>query len=375
MPYNEKELLDKLAAEKEAAVLPPKKETIGEILKNKRESLGKDIDYISEYLRIKPQYLKSLEADRFSSLPGQAYVVGFIKSYASFLGLDAARIIEQYKAENMLPAESADGLAPDENALIENPLINSNHIIVFGVLFLVVLCSLYIFRGGQRRQGMDADATFARESAQDSDNLEILLDSSLSHDGSAQDAARSPRPSEPQPGNASGEHIPFAGGPVVGGQEVSYEIEIVPDDDNADAPPSGQDVEAGEEAAAEPEAPHRPMEYGLQNRPSSRIKLLAKDKVWVKLKKDGFYVYDENDGDVGTGEVLFETILEPGDAYYVPDDDDTYLTIGNAQALDILVDGEAVKPLSSRAISRHNIEMDPEKLREGTAYVRRRMVE
>jgi hypothetical protein len=49
-----------------------------------------------------------------------------------------------------------------------------------------------------------------------------------------------------------------------------------------------------------------------------------------------------------------------------------YLTIGNAQAVDIVVDGGPVAPISPRAVSRHNIEMSPEKLRNGTAYVRNR---
>ncbi|MDR2098915.1 MAG: DUF4115 domain-containing protein [Rickettsiales bacterium] len=368
-------MLDKLAAEKASAVLPPKKETIGEILKNKRESSGKDIEYISEYLRIKPQYLRALEANRFNSLPGQAYVVGFIKSYASFLGLDVAKIVDQYKAENMAPIENTDSMAPDENALIENPLINSTHVIVFGVLFLIVMFGVYIFRSGSSgTEEIDMAAQTAVASLDDADNVDIVIGSALSQREALREAERvvawqqpeqeNPAPVAPRSEDLSQSHEIASGmteakpaaASHAGAQEVSYEVEMVPNEQ-----PSFETRES--------------RVFGEQNRTDSRISVQAKGRVWIKLKKNGFYVYDENDGDVGTGEVVFEMILEPGDIYYVPNGEKMYLTIGNAQALDIVVDGSAVSQLSPRAISRHNIEMDPEKLKAGTAYVRRRVIE
>ena len=120
---------------------------------------------------------------------------------------------------------------------------------------------------------------------------------------------------------------------------------------------------------------HTPREYGLKDKNTSQIKLVAKDSVWIKLKKDGFYKYDSENGDIGTGESVFETILENGDIYYIPDEENLYLTIGNAQGVDIVVNGEAIKPLSPRPISRHNIEMNAEKLQNGTAYIRKRIIE
>ena len=53
MGYNEKELQEKLQKEKENIILPPKKETVGDILKNKRQEQGLSLDKISSDLRIK----------------------------------------------------------------------------------------------------------------------------------------------------------------------------------------------------------------------------------------------------------------------------------------------------------------------------------
>ena len=121
--------------------------------------------------------------------------------------------------------------------------------------------------------------------------------------------------------------------------------------------------------------PHQPREYGLENKKDSEIYVKATKKVWIKLKKDGFYKYDAEKGDVGTGTTLFETILEPGDIYYVPDEDDLYLTIGNAQGIEIYADGDLIEPISPKEVSRHNIEMNVKKLKKGTAYIKNRVID
>ena len=64
------------------------KDSIGEKLKSRREELGYSLKDAAERTRIRKSYIESLEADRFSSLPGEAYVAGFIKVYAGYLGLD-----------------------------------------------------------------------------------------------------------------------------------------------------------------------------------------------------------------------------------------------------------------------------------------------
>ena len=72
---------------------------------------------------------------------------------------------------------------------------------------------------------------------------------------------------------------------------------------------------------------------------------------------------------------VFETILEPGDTYYVPNGSDYYLTIGTAQGVDIYVDGTLISPFSNKEVSRHNIEMDVDKLKNGTAYIKNRVID
>ncbi len=61
--------------------------SIGRILKERREELGYTLQAAEKATRIRKTYLDSLENNRFSELPGQAYVTGFIRVYARYLGL------------------------------------------------------------------------------------------------------------------------------------------------------------------------------------------------------------------------------------------------------------------------------------------------
>lgn len=46
--------------------------------------------------RIRPEYLEALEEEAFERLLGDVYVRGFLRSYATYLGLDADRVLAAY---------------------------------------------------------------------------------------------------------------------------------------------------------------------------------------------------------------------------------------------------------------------------------------
>src|SRR5712691_11730833 len=78
----------------------PRPNPVGELLRERREELGLDLDEIGETLRIRPVYLAALEQGRAQDLPGPTYALGFIRAYAHHLGFDSDRILERYKAES-----------------------------------------------------------------------------------------------------------------------------------------------------------------------------------------------------------------------------------------------------------------------------------
>ncbi|MFA6280832.1 MAG: RodZ domain-containing protein [Bdellovibrionales bacterium] len=72
---------------------------IGDILRRVREHRDEDIESISDYLRIRPSYLVALENSQYEALPADAYVIGFLRTYALYLGLDGRGAIDQYRRE------------------------------------------------------------------------------------------------------------------------------------------------------------------------------------------------------------------------------------------------------------------------------------
>jgi cytoskeleton protein RodZ len=71
--------------------------TIGEKLRSAREAQGRTIQEASAATRVKSSYLEALEAERFGELGGNVYAKGFIRSYAGYLGLDPAPLLEEYR--------------------------------------------------------------------------------------------------------------------------------------------------------------------------------------------------------------------------------------------------------------------------------------
>jgi len=71
---------------------------VGEQLRILRESKNISLKTISQKSKIGLSLLQMLEADEYDKLPNKIYVVGFIKTYASILNVDAKPLIEAYES-------------------------------------------------------------------------------------------------------------------------------------------------------------------------------------------------------------------------------------------------------------------------------------
>ncbi len=74
--------------------------SVGEILKRARVQHGLSTAQVQAALRIKLLYIEALEKSDFERLPGQAYVVGYIKSYAEYLGLDSGKLVQLLRKQS-----------------------------------------------------------------------------------------------------------------------------------------------------------------------------------------------------------------------------------------------------------------------------------
>ena len=81
---------------------------VGELLRERREELGLDLDEVGEALRIKPVYLAAIEQGRTEDLPGPAYAIGFVRAYARLSRARRRRVLDRYKAETAGVRRSPD---------------------------------------------------------------------------------------------------------------------------------------------------------------------------------------------------------------------------------------------------------------------------
>jgi cytoskeleton protein RodZ len=70
---------------------------IGETLREARVAAGMELDDAERTLRIRVRYLDALENEEWDVLPAEAYIKAFLHTYADFLGLDGAALVDEYE--------------------------------------------------------------------------------------------------------------------------------------------------------------------------------------------------------------------------------------------------------------------------------------
>ena len=84
---------------------------LGEGLRAAREARELSLQDVSDATKIHPKILDALEALDMGRLPSRPFAIGFVRSYAQFLGVDAERAIARFKAD-----------APDANEPFRPPV-------------------------------------------------------------------------------------------------------------------------------------------------------------------------------------------------------------------------------------------------------------
>lgn len=77
----------------------PRHSDVAAELYQARVRRGIDLAVVANELRIHYEQLLALEEGRFDDLPGPTYVIGFLRSYAGFLDLDADDLVRRFKDE------------------------------------------------------------------------------------------------------------------------------------------------------------------------------------------------------------------------------------------------------------------------------------
>lgn len=76
---------------------------IGAELRDARLARGLTYDDISEVTKIRPEFLGAIETLSTDNLPSIGYVLGYVRSYAKFLGMDSGSAVARYKVDSEVP--------------------------------------------------------------------------------------------------------------------------------------------------------------------------------------------------------------------------------------------------------------------------------
>lgn len=265
-------------------------EKIGSALRAAREAANASLDDISALLKIRSDHLQALENDDFGRLPGSVYAIGFIRTYATHLGLNAGELIERYKAAVAVPHLEDQGPDPQtEYEPVSGPLK-----IAIGVAAVFVVYILWLIAGGA---GDDEKNSRLAETAEP-----------------VREAPVAPAPqSEPS--------APAEAAPTVAVPQIQS---AAPDSDTppvniVDAPP----VEVNEISPLNSEAAV-----------SARVEIRAARRTWMRIESD-------------EGRVLFSSIIRQGEGFTL--DDSAYtLATRDAGALEFYVNNASVGSVGRR---------------------------
>ena len=272
---------------------------IGDILKQARLDKGYSLNDVQQITKIQKRYLAAIEEGDFDVLPGDFYTRAFIRQYADVVGVDSDELLNQHKTEvpnpqteiDKKPAASTNKPLNKKNDPGDNLLRSNLPKILVIILVLAIVIALYY----AWVQNSANNESIIQESNEG--NVQISSNEQVSQTGDS---------SESQPAEES--------------ESESEESETSQAPDSASVALEDADGTNATYSLMIPADQTVPLTVGAEGGDS-----------WISIDQDGSNVFQGTlaDGDESSHDI-------PSDATEV------YITLGNAPASVLEVDGTAV---------------------------------
>lgn len=92
----------------------------GRKLSEARSQRGWSLDEVADRIRVRKEFLEALEEMNVKLLPGKAYALAFLRSYARELGIEEKAIVDQFQDECALTRDD-DGAKPAMRTPVSKP--------------------------------------------------------------------------------------------------------------------------------------------------------------------------------------------------------------------------------------------------------------
>jgi cytoskeleton protein RodZ len=116
---------------------------IGTTLREARVRRKLTLQQVEEDTKIRVKYVQAMENEDFDLMPGQAYVKGFLQTYATYLGLDSSIILDEYRSRGVHREEHQPF---GGSSVIGKPRSHRgrNTLVFIAVACLLVLAVIYV---------------------------------------------------------------------------------------------------------------------------------------------------------------------------------------------------------------------------------------
>lgn len=123
---------------------------VSDLLKKRRIELGKSLKEAEAATKIRKKYLQWIEAGDYEHLTDDVYTLGYIKSYADYLGFDTSPIVNMYKKERLSYKQSKEsgGYIKDDSQMSLRPLGGQNFVLSSKTLILLFSVVLFVLIAG-----------------------------------------------------------------------------------------------------------------------------------------------------------------------------------------------------------------------------------
>lgn len=355
------------SAANEQARLPPGQRQVGDVLQERREDLGLDLDEIGAMLRIKPAYLAALEQGHSNDLPGPAYAIGFVRAYADFLGLNTEQVLARFKGE-------AAGVTARPDLALPVPLgersLPGRALVL--VALIVTLCGygIWYYLSTEDRSRPERVAAVPVELRTAAGPVLVAPPLPPSTDAPPPNPAQPvPLPNAAAPTQASPLAAavppvaarpapPAAAAPPVPPAAPAAPAPARPTSPAPGAAPAAVTAPQQVAAAAQPPLQQTAVKPSPPPGPAptaaSKVSIRALADCWIQIRGP-----DQS--------IVFSRILKSGEVYNVPARQGLSLRTGNAGVLEIAVDGKPAPSIGGIGTLRRDVALDPAELAAGTA--------
>ena len=330
---------------------------VGALLRASRIRCGEELPQVAEALCIRLCHLEAIEEGRFADLPGPAYMLGFVRTYADHLGLDGEEVIRRLRAETEIVAAKPELSFP---VPLSDSSVPSGAVVMVGLVAAAVAYGAYLAgtsrEGGQIARVSPVPERLARDTAWIGAPPPAATAAALP---ASEPDKSEPAPSASPPMAAPAPLSPSIATAIVPPSAASFGAlaEAVPPvgGGQIESPPAPAPTAAPAQIAVAVPAPPASAAPPVEPLRPPRIEVRAKADSWIQVR------------DGGAGELLLTRLLREGETFAVPDRAGLTLLTGNAGALEIRVDGVAVPSLGPEGAVRRSIALDVERLKQGAA--------